>query len=329
MSDRDLQKVLQKVYPQTLTKALKIADDLVVNKIFRNMSKRTVAANKEYLDFLGPARLKDLEESQQEILGIIRSLIKNCEVEGNIKNFISCPPNWSEDFIGDSIDLTDMFDSLLTSKPEYPEKPYGFFHNEVPMCSFFRSRAGENILSDIETKNEEQGLINSGIPNTRIKLINYSVCPNCNRIFSFKELSEYYSNPKLDTAFRDKADQYRRDTRFCCPECGSYFLPSLVISDGTPKNEVQFLCRGQTVEAIENCFIQNNKKVLTKNRHNIYYNDHVKVVKNDVALEELESRPTLISNLLLYTPAKLALNLMDGSNIVKGDILYGGGILPE
>jgi hypothetical protein len=31
----------------------------------------------------------------------------------------------------------------------------------------------------------------------------------------------------------------------------------------------------------------------------------------------------LITNLLQYTPANLALNLLDGSNVRKGDLLYG------
>jgi hypothetical protein len=42
-----------------------------------------------------------------------------------------------------------------------------------------------------------------------------------------------------------------------------------------------------------------------------------------VLLKEMEERPALISNLLQYTPANLALNLLDGSNVRKGDLLYG------
>jgi hypothetical protein len=39
----------------------------------------------------------------------------------------------------------------------------------------------------------------------------------------------------------------------------------------------------------------------------------------------MEERPALIANLLQYTPANLALNLLDGSNVRKGDLLYGAG----
>ena len=48
-----------------------------------------------------------------------------------------------------------------------------------------------------------------------------------------------------------------------------------------------------------------------------------RAVLNDVLLKQLSPKPTLISNLLQYTPANLALNLIDGSNIQKGDVLFG------
>jgi hypothetical protein len=40
-------------------------------------------------------------------------------------------------------------------------------------------------------------------------------------------------------------------------------------------------------------------------------------------LKQLKSKPTLIGNMLQYTPANLLSNLLDGSNIEKGDILFG------
>jgi len=45
--------------------------------------------------------------------------------------------------------------------------------------------------------------------------------------------------------------------------------------------------------------------------------------KGDSELEEMSAKPTFISNLLQYTPANLVLNLIDGSNIQKGDVLFG------
>jgi ribosomal protein L32 len=185
------------------------------------------------------------------------------------------------------------------------------------------TRNGEKLLADIAQKNREEGMGNYQIPHTNITLINYSVCPTCGAVFSFKDLRTYYSNPKAIPLFKKRQDQQRQDTRVCCSECGTYFLPALIISDGTPKNEVQFLCRMQTMEAIESFYMKQRKSVLSKSTNNILKNDKRRAIRNDVLLEDLSAKPTLIANLLQYTPAPLALNLMDGSNVKKGDVLYG------
>jgi hypothetical protein len=214
------------------------------------------------------------------------------------------------------------FESYLTNRSP-PEKPYGIFDNDVTMCRFFDSKKSDTLLADIERKNREQGMGNMVIPNTNIKLVNFSVCPTCGRIFTFKDLTDYYRSPKPDAAFRMPGVQLREDTRVCCNDCGAYFLPALVIVDGTPKNEVQFLCRMQTVEGVEKFFLKQGEKVLSQKKENINWGPDYITVKNDVVLERLESKPTLITNILQYTPASLALNLIDGSNAKKGDILFG------
>ena len=64
--------------------------------------------------------------------------------------------------------------------------------------------------------------------------------------------------------------------------------------------------------------------MLTRNSANVLVDpaNGFKVVKNDVALGDMAEKPTLIANMIQYAPANLALNLMDGSNAEKGDILY-------
>jgi hypothetical protein len=219
----------------------------------------------------------------------------------------------------------EEFTVYLTERGQ-KEELYGPFPN-ITMCRFFDSKDNENILADIERKNKEQGMGNFKIPNTNIKLINYSICPKCNRIFSFKELKDYYTNPRPDSTFNNRAAQYREDTRVLCHECGTYFFPTLVIADGTPKNEVQFLCRVQTANAIETFYRNMGKKVLSAKKENILRKDEggkiFKAIRNDVLLKQLSPKPTLISNLLQYTPANLALNLIDGNNYQKGDVLFG------
>ena len=41
-------------------------------KIYRNMSKRAAAMLKDDMEFMGPTRLKDVQESQQKIVTVIR-----------------------------------------------------------------------------------------------------------------------------------------------------------------------------------------------------------------------------------------------------------------
>ena len=87
------------------------------------------------------------------------------------------------------------FEVFLTKRKFEPEQVYGThsFQEAVTMCKFFESKDGETILSDIERKNAELGMGNIAIPNTNIKLINYSICPKCKSVFSFKDLMDYYS----------------------------------------------------------------------------------------------------------------------------------------
>lgn len=80
LDDRSIQKVLREVDGQELARALKAVDTEVQDKIFRNMSKRAAALLKEDMDFMGPIRLKDVEESQQKIVGIIRKLEEQGEI---------------------------------------------------------------------------------------------------------------------------------------------------------------------------------------------------------------------------------------------------------
>jgi flagellar motor switch protein FliG len=80
LDDRAIQKVLREVDTTELAKALKAVDSEVQDKIFRNMSKRAATLLKEDMDYMGPVRLKDVEESQQRIVTIIRKLEEQGEI---------------------------------------------------------------------------------------------------------------------------------------------------------------------------------------------------------------------------------------------------------
>jgi flagellar motor switch protein FliG len=72
LDDNAIQKVIRKVDSKELAKALKVVDPAVQNKILKNMSKRAANTLKLDMEYMGPLRLKDMEESQQNIISIIR-----------------------------------------------------------------------------------------------------------------------------------------------------------------------------------------------------------------------------------------------------------------
>ena len=80
LDDRAIQRVLRDVDNKDLAIALKIANEEVKNVIFKNQSKRLAAMIQEDMEFMGPVRMKDVEEAQQKIVGIIRKLEDNGEI---------------------------------------------------------------------------------------------------------------------------------------------------------------------------------------------------------------------------------------------------------
>ena len=74
LDDRSIQRVLREVENADLGLALKGATENVQTAIFNNLSKRLAAMIKEDMDFMGPVRMKDVEEAQQKIVNVIRKL---------------------------------------------------------------------------------------------------------------------------------------------------------------------------------------------------------------------------------------------------------------
>jgi len=74
LDDRSLQQVLREVDSKDLALALKAASTEVAQKVYKNMSKRASEMLKEEIEYLGPVRIRDVEEAQQKIVNIIRRL---------------------------------------------------------------------------------------------------------------------------------------------------------------------------------------------------------------------------------------------------------------
>ncbi|QQE76128.1 flagellar motor switch protein FliG [Brevibacillus composti] len=80
LDNRSIQRVIRDVENADLQLALKVASEEVREVIFRNMSKRMADTFKEEMEFMGPVRLRDVEEAQSRIVAIIRRLEEAGEI---------------------------------------------------------------------------------------------------------------------------------------------------------------------------------------------------------------------------------------------------------
>ena len=71
---RAIQRIIREVSNEDLLLSLKVSSDDVKEMVYRNMSQRMVESFKEDMEFMGPVRLRDVEEAQSRIVGIIRRL---------------------------------------------------------------------------------------------------------------------------------------------------------------------------------------------------------------------------------------------------------------
>lgn len=80
LDDRAIQRVLRDVDNSDLAMALKSANEQVQAAVFNNLSKRLAVMIKEDMEFMGPVRMKDVEEAQQKIVNTIRRLEDSAEI---------------------------------------------------------------------------------------------------------------------------------------------------------------------------------------------------------------------------------------------------------
>ncbi|NLM06410.1 MAG: flagellar motor switch protein FliG [Tissierellia bacterium] len=80
LDSRSIQRIVREVDNSQWAISLKSASEDVKNTIFSNMSSRLVEMIKEDIEFMGPVRIKDIEDAQQNIVNVIRKL----EEEGEI-----------------------------------------------------------------------------------------------------------------------------------------------------------------------------------------------------------------------------------------------------
>ena len=80
LDDASIQRVVREVDTKDLALALKGSSEEVKNRVLRNISKRAAEMLREEMDYMGPVRLREVEDAQQKIVAIIRSLDESGEI---------------------------------------------------------------------------------------------------------------------------------------------------------------------------------------------------------------------------------------------------------
>jgi flagellar motor switch protein FliG len=80
LDNRSIQRVIRDCENEDLLLSLKVSSDEVKEIVFRNMSSRMVDTFKEEMEFMGPVRLKEVEEAQSRIVAVIRRLEEAGEI---------------------------------------------------------------------------------------------------------------------------------------------------------------------------------------------------------------------------------------------------------
>lgn len=80
LDSRAIQRIIRDCENEDLMLSLKVSSEDVKEIIFKNMSKRMAETFRDEMEFMGPVRLRDVEEAQSRIVAIIRRLEEAGEI---------------------------------------------------------------------------------------------------------------------------------------------------------------------------------------------------------------------------------------------------------
>ncbi len=80
LDDASIQRIIRDLDNNDIGMALKGASEEVKNRIFKNISKRAGEILEENMEFMGPVRLREVEEAQQRVVAVIRRLDESGEI---------------------------------------------------------------------------------------------------------------------------------------------------------------------------------------------------------------------------------------------------------
>lgn len=79
-ADKDIQTILKNVETSQWAMALKGASEPLKQKVLGNMSQRAATMLREEMEYLGPARVSEVEAIQQQIVDVVRKLEESAEI---------------------------------------------------------------------------------------------------------------------------------------------------------------------------------------------------------------------------------------------------------
>jgi flagellar motor switch protein FliG len=74
LDDRSIQRLMKDVDTKTLAVALKGSSAEIRDRILKNISERAASMIKEEMEYMGPIRVKEVDDAQQRIVDVIRDL---------------------------------------------------------------------------------------------------------------------------------------------------------------------------------------------------------------------------------------------------------------
>ncbi len=80
IDDRGLQRLFKEIDQKDLSLALKGVTDEVKEKFYKNMSKRAAEMLKEDMAYMGPVRMRDVDQAQQRIVKLVKKLESKGEI---------------------------------------------------------------------------------------------------------------------------------------------------------------------------------------------------------------------------------------------------------
>ncbi len=80
LDDRSIQRLMKDVDTKTLAVALKGSSEEIRERILKNISERAASMIKEEMEYMGPMRVREVDEAQQRIVDVIRDLEETGEI---------------------------------------------------------------------------------------------------------------------------------------------------------------------------------------------------------------------------------------------------------